>query len=41
MGVTIHQGRYTLQRILKQDDNTGTMVAQASDERNPQQPIVI
>jgi serine/threonine protein kinase len=41
VGVTMYQGRYTLQRVLKQNDNTGTMVAQANDERNPQQPVVI
>lgn len=40
IGVSLHQGRYTPQRILKQSEETGIVVAQSLDERT-QQPVVL
>jgi Serine/threonine protein kinase len=36
VGVSVRQGRYTTQRILKQSEETGIVVAQSIDERSQQ-----
>lgn len=41
VGISVHQGRYTIQRILKQSDETQITIAIASDAQTNNQPVVL